>query len=154
MDSLLLPTPQSSEDLIKSILTSHEPLQSSIQQLELLQSTLTSRIHSLASNYHSNIISHQSSLQNLDPQIKVLLKKSENLNQKTSKLGQDLETSLEKMTDGIEKLEKVQKASEIVKNLQQFCMKTKKNRIHDQKEIQELALQLSGINIVSKLQGK
>ena len=154
MESLIFDKASNEDDVIRRILTNSLPLKESISELEKVQNMVQNRIQGLASNYHLSIIGHQSSLENLAGQIKQLQKKSETLNQKTAKIGKDLESNLEKMNDGINKLEKIQKASDMVRLLQQFCIKVKKSRTYDQKEIEALMGELQGVNIVSKLINK
>jgi uncharacterized coiled-coil DUF342 family protein len=154
MDFLDMDLMRTEEDVVKAVLNNSLPLKTSIVELDKVQAMLAVKIQALAANYHENILNHQNSLENLGSQIKTLQKKSENLHQKTVKLGKDLESNLEKMTNGIEKLEKVQKTSDIVRLLQTFCIKVKKTRGVDQKEIENLANELKGLNIVSKLMNR
>jgi uncharacterized coiled-coil DUF342 family protein len=140
-----------SEDIVKFALSGNAPLASYIWDLEKLQSSITQRIQVLAFNYHENILDHQNSLQGLGINIKNLLKKAQNLQQKTAKLGHELEINLEKMNEGVQKLEKVQEAAEIVKQAQQFFIKTKKNRPSDIKDLDQLSQRLKGLSIIEKL---
>ncbi|OMJ91770.1 hypothetical protein SteCoe_5673 [Stentor coeruleus] len=126
-------------------------LQNHIWELEKLQNSISQRIQELSSTYHEHILSHQTALQGLGAHIKNLSKKSEFLQQKTNKLGNELQSNLEKMSEGVKKLEKVQEAGEIVKTLQQFLFKLKKSRTSDNKELEELSSKLAGLNIVEKL---
>lgn len=154
MESLIFDKANNEDDVIRNVLTNSLPLKESIIELEKVQNMVQNRIQGLALNYHQSIIGHQSSLENLAGQIKQLQKKSETLNQKTLKIGKDLESNLDKMNDGINKLEKIQKASDMVRLLQQFCIKVKKSRSYEQKEIEALMSELQGVNIVSKLINK
>jgi uncharacterized coiled-coil DUF342 family protein len=126
-------------------------LQNHIWELEKLQTSLSRRIQELSLTYHEHILAHQTALQGLGSHIKNLSKKAEFLQQKTNKLGNELQSNLEKMSEGVKKLEKVQEAGETVKTLQQFLFKLKKSRTSDNKELEELSSKLAGLNIVEKL---
>lgn len=126
-------------------------LQNHIWELEKLQTSLSQRIQELSLTYHEHILAHQTALQGLGTHIKNLSKKAEFLQLKTNKLGNELQSNLEKMSEGVKKLEKVQEAGETVKNLQQFLFKLKKSRTSDNKELEELSSKLAGLNIVEKL---
>ena len=151
MENIISQQDITEEDIIKTALSGNLPLSSYVWELEKLQTAVTQRIQILAGNYHENILNHQSSLQGLGTNIKDLLKKAQNLQQRTGKLGNELEVSLDKMTDNVKKLEKVQQASEVVRLAQQFFIKTKKTRSGDNKEIDELASKLRGITVIDKL---
>lgn len=151
MNALVSNQELNEEDIIKTALTGSQPLSSFIWDLEKLQTTVTQRIQLLATNYHENILLHQDSLQGLGLNIKDLLKRAENLQQRTGKLSTELETIVEKMTEGVQKLEKVQKASEIVRIAQQFLNKSKKAKLNESKDLQDLASKLRGIGIIDKI---
>ena len=137
--------------IIETALSGNRPLSSYILELEKLQTSVTQRIQVLATNYHENILDHHSSLQDLGQNIKNLMKKAHTLQERTGKLGNELENTLEKMNDGVAKLEKVQQASEMVRIAQQFFMKTKKTRVGGSGELQELVGKLRGISLIEKI---
>ena len=141
----------SEEQLIQFVLNGNQPLSVYIRELEKIQAAVTLKIQNLAFNYHESILNHQTSIVDLGSDIKNTLKKAVLLQERTTKLGNELQTNLIKMNEGIEKLEKVQQAEEIVKLAQQFFMKTKKLRPADSKELEEIAEKLKGITVIDKI---
>ncbi|CAG9327763.1 unnamed protein product [Blepharisma stoltei] len=151
MEDLLLKNEYSQQEVLRKAISDPQSLPTYIWELEKLLSQTNQRINVLASQYHHNILDHQSNLQEIGVNLKSLLKKARFLQSQSQKMSREMSESYDKICECVRQLERVQEASELIRNAQQFFFKIKKNKNKKSPEIEELAQSLRGVKAIEKL---
>lgn len=151
MEEILNKPEYSQQEILKRALSEPSSMPTYIWELEKLLIQTNQRINTLATQYHHNILNHQNNLQEIGISLRTLLKRAKILQTQSQKMSREVCDHFDKISDSVKQLERVQEASDLIRNAQQFFYKFKKSKTKNSREIEVLAQNLRGVKAIERL---